>query len=545
MSDANATVKSHAARLRGARILDLLEAEDRMGRFCAALGPMWVDFSKQLLDPDALDALVAWATSRQVSEAIAAMFAGEKVNVTEGRPALHVALRASGRTIEVEGEDVVAQAGAVRARMHRFAEGVRRGEILSDTDEAFTDVVHVGIGGSELGPAMICAALSEFADGPRVHFVANVDGAATMRVLDGLNPATTLVTVASKTFTTQETLTNAATIRDWIEDELGEDAIAKHFVALSTNAEAANAFGIPAERCFASWPWVGGRFSTWGCVGLPIALYLGPRHFDELLAGAQAVDEHFERTPLEANVPVLLALLEHWNAEVFSARAAAVVPYDEGLARLPDYLQQLVMESNGKSVTRQGTPVAGASAPVVFGGAGTTGQHAYFQMLHQGPRCIPVDFIVVAGSQRETGDHHDKLVANALAQAAALVRGRSADEARAGLAEGGSSESEVERLVPHMVCPGNRPSTTLLLPELRPDTLGALLSLYEHRVFVSGVLANVESFDQWGVELGKEVARSVLPALYGENESVTHDPSTRSLIERIRALRGGGDESSS
>ncbi|HLS18996.1 MAG TPA: glucose-6-phosphate isomerase, partial [Paracoccaceae bacterium] len=425
------------------------------------------------------------------------------------------------------------------ARFLGFAEAVRAGDVTAVSGDRFTDVVNLGIGGSDLGPAMAVRALAPFHDGPRLHFVSNVDGAHLVDTVRGLDPARTLVIVASKTFTTQETMTNARSAKAWLEAALGERAGA-HMAAVSTNLEATHDFGVEDARVFGFWDWVGGRYSLWSAIGLPLALAIGAERFQSLLEGGRAMDAHFCTAPLERNLPVALALIGIWRRNAMGWPSVAVIPYAERLARFPAYLQQLEMESNGKRVRLDGSPVTHNTAPVIWGEPGTNAQHSFFQLIHQGTDVVPVDFLVAASPNEEIGDHHEQLLANALAQSAALAFGRSEEEVRAEMNAAGISAAEIERLAPHRSFPGDRPSTTILYPKLDPFTLGRLIALYEHKVFVQGAIWDIDSFDQWGVELGKKVAISVLPALKdssGDALPEGFDGSTAGLIAALRSMR--------
>jgi glucose-6-phosphate isomerase len=416
---------------------------------------------------------------------------------------------------------------------------VRTGGLLGATGRPFTDVVNIGIGGSDLGPAMVTLALAPYHDGPRVHFVSNVDGAHMADTLKTLDPATTLFIVASKTFTTQETMTNAQSARRWLVAALGEAAVGAHFCAVSTALDKVAAFGIGADRVFGFWDWVGGRYSVWSAIGLPVMLAVGPEHFRAFLDGGHAMDRHFRTAPLEHNLPVILGLLGVWYRCGLGLTTQAILPYDQRLARFAAHLQQVDMESNGKGVRRDGTPVGGPTGPVVFGEPGTNGQHAFYQLIHQGTDVIPCDFLIAAEPHEAMGDHHAKLIANCLAQSEALMRGKTETEARAELAAKGLSPEAIDALAPHKVFPGNRPSTTLVYRKLDPFTLGRLLALYEHKVFVQGILFDVNSFDQWGVELGKELAAELLPMVEGRADiPLTKDASTRGLLAHLARLQG-------
>jgi len=518
----------HAARER--RIADLFEDGDRFARFSVSMGDMLLDFSKTSIDGAALDLLLRLAEARGVAARREEMFAGGTINVTEGRAVLHTALRdRSDRRVMVDGQDVMPGVREVLARMGEFAEGVRSGGIKAADGGRFTDVVNIGIGGSDLGPAMATLALAPYHDGPRLHYVSNVDGAHLHDTLKKLDPVRTLVIVASKTFTTVETMTNAKSARVWLERALGERA-GVHLAAVSTALDRTTAFGIDESRVFGFWDWVGGRYSVWSAVGLPLMIAIGPERFDEFLAGGHDMDRHFREAPPEANMPLLLGLVGIWHRNALGYPTRAVLPYDQRLARLPAYLQQLDMESNGKRVTLEGGEVGRATGPVVWGEPGTNGQHAFFQLIHQGTDVIPCEFLVAAeGHEPELRHHHDLLVANCLAQSEALMLGRDLAAAEAATPDAS--------LAPHRVFPGNRPSTTLLYRRLDPATLGRIIALYEHRVFVEGVIWGINSFDQWGVELGKEMATALLPLVEGKEPAEGKDGSTAGLLARLHALR--------
>ncbi|MCZ7680398.1 MAG: glucose-6-phosphate isomerase [Sandaracinaceae bacterium] len=534
---------AHHAVLRDQHLRELFRADPgRAERLTRTLGDLRVDLSKNRITDETLALLVRLAEERELPRWIERMFAGEAINATEGRAVLHVALRnRSERPIEVDGRDVMPAVRAVLAKMRSFTERLRGGELRGYTGERITDVVNVGIGGSDLGPAMVCEALRPYwRDDLRAHFVSNVDGSHLGETLRHLDPARTLFLVASKTFTTLETLTNARSARRWLVDRLGsERAVASHFVAISTNHEAVAAFGIDPANVFELWDWVGGRYSLWSAIGLPIACAVGMDRFEELLEGAHFVDEHFRSAPVAENVPALLALIGIWYRDFFGASSFAVLPYDQLLHRMPAWLQQGDMESNGKSTRRDGSPVDCPTGPIVWGKPGTNGQHAFFQLLHQGTELVPCDFLAPLFSQHPIGDHHDKLLANLLAQTEALMIGKSEEEVRAELAKSGVEGARADALAPHKVFPGNRPSTTILFDRLDPRTLGALLAVYEHRIFVQGVIWGVNSFDQWGVELGKQLASRILPELTGEAEVGAHDASTSALVRYVRERRLG------
>ena len=524
----------------GARIADLFDADpDRFARFSPRLGDMVLDLSKCALDAQTMALFERLAAAAGLEARRREMFEGKAINATEGRAVLHTALRnVSGAPVEVDGRDVMPDVGSVLAAMEVFAEAVRDGALRGATGKPFTDVVNIGIGGSDLGPAMATLALAPYRTGPRLHYVSNVDAAHIVDTVEALDPETTLFIIASKTFTTVETMTNAGTARDWIAGALGRDAVGRHFAAVSTALDKVAAFGIDASRVFGFWDWVGGRYSLWSAIGLPLMIAVGPQEFRAMLAGAHEMDRHFAQAPLERNLPMMLGLVGWWHRVVCGYPTRAVIPYDQRLARLPAYLQQLDMESNGKRVAMDGKPVATVTGPVVWGEPGTNGQHAFFQLLHQGTDVVPVEFMVAAvGHEIDQRRHHDLLVANCLAQSEALMKGRSLVEAAAQLRARGLDEGEIARLAPHRVFPGDRPSLTILYRKLDPATLGRLLALYEHRVFVEAQLYGVNAFDQWGVELGKELATALLPVVEGGEPADGKDGSTAGLVAAIHALR--------
>lgn len=508
----------------------------RFGKFSLSLDGMLLDYSKQRITEETMRLLADLARECEVEVWRARMLAGERINQTEDRAALHVALRA-GAAVRTAGPDVTREVAAVLAHMRRFARGVRAGRTRGAGGRAFTDVVNLGIGGSDLGPRLACDALKHCSrSGPRAHFVSNVDGAAITDALERLAPATTLVVISSKTFSTQETLANARTARAWLERRL-KDKAARHLCAVTADAERARAFGVPADRIFHTWDWVGGRYSLCSAVGLPVALAIGMERFDELRAGARAMDEHFARAPLAKNLPIVMGLLEVWNVNFLGCGARAVLPYDERLRWLPAYLQQLEMESCGKSVTRDGSRASHATAPVTWGSAGTDGQHAYFQWLHQGTAVVPADFIACCRPHHRLRGHHQALLANFFAQTEALARGMDPEEAAAGMRGERLPEAAARGLLPHRVFDGNRPTSSILLDALTPRALGALIALYEHKVFVQSVIWNVNAFDQWGVELGKSLAGRILPELVNNASVAGHDSSTNGLINHYKARR--------
>ena len=517
------------------------EDPERFERFSIRLDDLLFDYSKHRITADTVALLVALAREAGLAERIEAMFTGEKINVTEGRAVLHTALRnRSNEPVLVEGRDVMPEVNRVLAQMRELSERVRSGAWKGHTGRRITDVVNIGIGGSDLGPVMVTEALRPFwQEGLDVHFVSNVDGTHLVETLAGLDPETTLFLVASKTFTTQETLTNARSARAWLVDALGDDAaVAKHFVALSTNAEAVAAFGIDPANMFEFWDWVGGRYSLWSAIGLSIAIAIGMDRFEELLSGAHDVDRHFREAPFERNAPVLMGLLGIWYVNFFDAESHAILPYDQYLHRFPAYFQQGDMESNGKRVDVDGQPIGSyGTGPVLWGEPGTNGQHAFYQLIHQGTRLVPCDFLAPAISHNPLGEHHLILLANFFAQTEALMMGKTEDEARAELEAQGLAAPEVERRAPHKVFPGERPTSSFLFLKLDPRTLGRLIALYEHKIFVQGVIWRINSFDQWGVELGKQLAQAILPELEGEQTVATHDASTNGLIGHYKALR--------
>ncbi|MEM7643641.1 MAG: glucose-6-phosphate isomerase [Pseudomonadota bacterium] len=518
-------------QMRGDRIADLLASEDRNARLTIETGPFLFDASKTALSPPALDLLLDLA--KDVPAHRDAMFDGVKINETEGRAVLHTALRGT-RPVVVDGQPVMPRVQETLARMRAFAADVRDGTFAGQGGR-ITDVVNIGIGGSDLGPAMAALALAPYHDGPRTHFVSNVDGADWADTAKGLDPATTLVVVASKTFTTIETLTNAETAKAWMATSVADPAA--QFAALSSALDKTGDFGIDPSRVFGFEDWVGGRYSMWGPIGLSLMIAIGPDAFDAFLQGARDMDDHFRTAPLADNMPVLLALVGLWHHQVCGHPTRAVLPYDNRLMRLPAYLQQLEMESNGKGVTMAGDALPGPAGPVVWGEPGTNGQHAFYQLIHQGRSPVPCEFMVAArGHEADLDHHHRLLIANCLAQAEALLRGRSHDEAKEKLA-GKYEGDELDRQAAHRVFEGNRPSTMLVYPKLTPEVLGGIVALYEHRVFVEGVMLGINSFDQWGVELGKELATSLGP-LVESGAAPGKDPSTRALLAHLAAIRG-------
>lgn len=513
----------HAEAMAGQHMRAMFAADSgRFDRFSLCLGDLLLDYSKNRITQETMDHLLVLADQSGVAAARQAMFAGDKINDTENRAVLHTALRGSDR----------ADVAVVLDKMRDFAQAVRSGAWTGATGEAITDVVNIGIGGSDLGPVMVSEALRPYHQpGLRTRFVSNVDGTHMAETLKLCDPRTTLFIVASKTFTTQETMANAHTAKDWLVGHLGQDAVSRHFVALSTNGPAVAAFGIDPDHMFEFWDWVGGRYSLWSAIGLSIAVSIGFNDFRRLLDGAAAMDAHFRTAPLAANMPVILALLGVWYNNFMGAHAHAVLPYDQYLHRLPAYLQQLDMESNGKGVAHDGTLVSWQTGPIIFGEPGTNGQHAFYQLIHQGTKLIPCDFLAAANSHNPVGEHHTLLLSNFLAQPEALMRGKTLAEVKA------ENPTLSDAQAAHRVFAGNHPTNTLLYRRLDPFTLGMLIALYEHKVFVQGVIWDINSFDQWGVELGKQLAKKILPQLTGAADPAAHDCSTSGLIAAIKAFR--------
>ena len=509
----------------------------RFEKFTLRMDGLLLDYSKNRINDETVNLLLKLAQQAGLSTQIERMFGGERVNTTENRPALHTALRnRSNQPVLVDEKDVMPDVRRVLGLMRIFSDAVRTGTHVGHTGKAIRDIVNIGIGGSDLGPNMACEALKPFADRRlNIHFVSNIDASHLCETVKNLNPETTLFIVSSKTFTTQETLTNARSARAWLIEHLGdEQAVAKHFAAISTNLKATSEFGINPNNVFEFWDWVGGRYSLWSAIGLPIALYLGMDQFEAFLEGGHVMDQHFRYTPLNKNIPVLMALIGIWYGNFFHAESNAVFPYDQYMHRFTAYLQQLDMESNGKGVDREGQVVDYDTGMEVWGQPGTNGQHAFYQLLHQGTRMIPADFILPIRTQNPLGQHHAILSANCFAQTEALMMGKTEEQARAELVQQGLSGSALEALLPHKIFPGNKPSNTLLVDELNPRTLGMLVALYEHKVFVQSSIWNTNPFDQWGVELGKQLANKILNELSEEAISIPHDSSTSGLIQYYR-----------
>lgn len=528
----------HAAEMKNERIADLVAgSEDRFSAFSIRLPDMLIDYSKNLINSQTLTLLQDLASACRLPAAIEAMFSGAAINGTENRSVLHTALRRfSEEPVYVAGNDVMPGVQAVREQMKTFCGEIHSGQRTGYTGKPFRHIVNIGIGGSDLGPLMVTEALRPYWDrGLQAHYISNVDGAHLVQTLKGLNPEETLFLVASKTFTTQETMTNARSARNWfLLSGASETDIAAHFVALSTNETEVVRFGIDPKNMFPFWDWVGGRYSLWSAIGLSIALTVGWDRFEELLKGAETVDQHFRTAPLDRNAPVLLALIGIWYLNFFDAESEAVLPYDQSLHRFAAYLQQGNMESNGKCVDRNGEPVDYPTGPIIWGEPGTNGQHAFFQLLHQGTRLIPCDFIAPARTHYPLGDHHLKLLSNFFAQTEALMNGKGEEEVEQELLDAGFSAEEVARLTPYKMFEGNRPTNSILLKQLTPATLGSLIALYEHKIFVQGVIWNIYSFDQWGVELGKQLAGRILGELSGDAPETGHDRSTLGLMRTYR-----------
>jgi glucose-6-phosphate isomerase len=534
---------AHRRELESLHMRELFARDpQRFERLSREACGVFVDYSKHRATDETMDKLVGLARHAEVERWRDRMFAGERINATEDRAVLHVALRnRSGRPIVVDGKDVMPDVDAVLGKLRAFSDRVRSGAWTGHTGKSITDIVNIGIGGSDLGPVMVTEALRPYARRDlRVHFVSNVDGTHVAETVRELDAERTLFIVASKTFTTQETLTNARSARTWLLSALGGDAsaVARHFVALSTNAKEVAGFGIDTANMFEFWDWVGGRYSLWSAIGLSIACAIGMDNFEQLLAGAHEMDEHFRTAPLADNLPVILAMLGVWYASFWGAESHAILPYDQYLHRFAAYFQQGDMESNGKRVDRSGQPITDyTTGPIIWGEPGTNGQHAFYQLIHQGTRLVPSDFIAPIESHNPIGDHHPILLANFFAQTEALMKGKTADEARAELEAQKLSAERVAQLVPHKTFPGNRPTTTILVDKVTPRTLGALIAMYEHKIFVQGIVWNIYSFDQWGVELGKQLANKILPELTSPDPVSSHDASTNGLINRYKSRR--------
>ncbi len=535
-------LEAHHQEVAGLHMRDLFANDPkRFEKFSLRFEDILFDYSKNRITEGTVSLLLDLARQAGLAEKIAAMFSGEKINVTEGRAVLHVALRnRSNRPVLVDGQDVMPEVNRVLKKMRVFSEAVRSGEWKGYTGKTITDVVNVGIGGSDLGPQMVTAALKPFAQpGLNGHFVSNVDGTHMAETLKPLSRETTLFIIASKTFTTLETMTNANSAREWfLAEAKDETGVAKHFVAVSTNEAEVRKFGIDPDNMFGFWDWVGGRYSLWSAIGLAITLSIGMDRFEELLDGAHKVDEYFRRAPLEENIPVIMGLLGIWYNNFFGAQTNAILPYDQYMYRFSAYFQQGDMESNGKSVTKKGEWVDYSTGPIIWGEPGTNGQHAFYQLIHQGTKLIPCDFLAPAKSHNPIGQHHKLLIANFLAQTEALMKGKTEEEVRAELADTGLSADQLDKLVPAKMFEGNRPSNSFLFKELTPETLGSLIALFEHKIFTQGAIWEINSFDQWGVELGKQLAKVIVPELEGDESISSHDSSTNGLINYFKSIRG-------
>jgi len=528
----------HYKKIKKLHMRDMFaEDPERFNKFSIQFNDILLDYSKNRITEETLDLLLRLADFTNLKSWIDKMFTGEKINTTEDRAVLHTALRnRSTKPVYVEGNNVMPEINSVLNHMKQFSDDVRNGTWKGYTDKVITDVVNIGIGGSDLGPVMVTEALKPYGKtGLNIHFVSNIDGTHIAEVLKKVNPETTLFIVASKTFTTLETLTNANTAKDWLLQFHKENsAIAKHFVALSTNEIEVAKFGIDPGNMFGFWDWVGGRYSLWSAIGLSIAIFIGMDNFEEMLTGAYEMDEHFRSTSFEKNLPVLLALLGIWYNNFFDAESHAILPYDQYLHRFPAYFQQGDMESNGKYISRDGDKVDYSTGPIIWGEPGTNGQHAFYQLIHQGTKLIPADFIAPIESHNKIGDHHIKLLSNFFAQTEALMKGKTRKEAKKELEKFGLSKEELNKLLPHKVFEGNKPTNTILVNKINPRNLGSLIALYEHKIFVQGIIWNINSFDQWGVELGKQLAKAIQPELSNDEEIKSHDSSTNGLINYFK-----------
>ena len=531
----------HFRKMKDVHMRDLFKEDPRrFERFSLRFEDILVDYSKNRITEETLKLLLELLQEVDLGDAIERMFTGDKINETEDRAVLHIALRNRPNTaIHVDRVDVMPEVNRVLKKMKTFSSRVISGDWTGFSGKKITDIVNIGIGGSDLGPVMVTESLRPYAkEGLAVHFVSNVDGTHIAETLKDLNPETTLFMVASKTFTTQETMTNAFTAREWfLKTAKGDTHVSKHFVAISTNAEKVQEFGIDTENMFEFWDWVGGRYSLWSAIGLSIATYIGFENFVELLEGGHDMDDHFRKTPFERNIPVILALIGLWYNNFFGAQTEVILPYDQYMHRFPAYFQQGNMESNGKSVDRHGDPIDYQSGPIIWGESGTNGQHSFYQLIHQGTKIIPADFLAPAISHNPIGDHHDILLSNFFAQTEALLNGKTKEEVIAELRQEGRSEEEIEKLRPYKVFQGNRPTNSILFRKLTPRTLGRLIAMYEHKIFVQGVIWNIFSFDQWGVELGKQLAQRILPELGDDTRIETHDSSTKGLINVFKEMR--------
>jgi glucose-6-phosphate isomerase len=534
-------LEKNTQRLKTVHLKDLFKQDDkRFEKLSFSFNDILFDLSKNIIDDEAMKALLQLANESKLKEAIGAMFNGEVINETEQRSVLHIALRNFSNTaINVGGKDVMPDVKKVLAQMKAFSNKIHNGEWKGYTGKKIKYIVNIGIGGSDLGPFMVTEALKPYwIEGIEAFFVSNVDGTHIAETLKKVNPEETLFLIASKTFTTQETMTNAHTAREWFLKTAKDEAhIAKHFAALSTNEKEVTKFGIDKANMFEFWDWVGGRYSLWSAIGLSIALTIGYENFEELLKGANATDQHFKDTAFEQNIPILLALISLWYINFFGAQSEAILPYDQYLHRFAAYFQQGNMESNGKSVDRNGKPVTYATGPIIWGEPGTNGQHAFYQLIHQGTPLIPCDFIAPAQTHNPIGDHHQKLLSNFFAQTEALMNGKTEEEVKKELQKAGKNEEEISKLAPYKIFTGNRPTNSILVKKITPFTLGQLIAVYEHKIFVQGVIWNIFSFDQWGVELGKQLANNILPELSNEEKISAHDSSTNGLINAYKQMR--------
>ncbi|MDH5476649.1 MAG: glucose-6-phosphate isomerase [Cyclobacteriaceae bacterium] len=533
-------LESHYQEIKETHLRDLFKNEpSRFNDFHAQFEDILVDYSKNRITKETLGHLLGLADEIDLKSAISSMFSGEKINATENRSVMHVALRNRSNTpMFVNGENVMPKINKVLQQMKNFCNEIHSGDWKGFTGKPITDIVNIGIGGSDLGPYMVTEALRPYKkENITSHFVSNVDATHIAEALKDINPETTLFLIASKTFTTQETMTNAFTARNWFLDVAQEKDIAKHFVALSTNETAVVEFGIDKQNMFQFWDWVGGRYSLWSAIGLSIALTIGYDHFEQLLDGAHAIDNHFKDESFDKNIPVLLALIGVWYTNFFGAASEAILPYDQYMHRFAAYFQQGNMESNGKSVDRNGKKINYETGPIIWGEPGTNGQHAFYQLIHQGTKLIPCDFLAPINSHNAIGDHHSKLLSNFFAQSEALMNGKTEDEAKRELEEKGMNKSDIESLLPFKVFEGNIPTNSILFKQLSPRALGSLIAMYEHKIFVQGVIWNIFSFDQWGVELGKQLANNILPELQNNNEVVSHDSSTNGLINAYKKMK--------
>ncbi len=530
----------HFIDITSKSLKDLFKSDpERFNKFSIKFNDILIDYSKNRIDDETVALLIQLAKECRLKEAAEAMFSGEKINVTENRPVLHIALRnRSNKPIYVDGKDVMEDVNRVLDQMESFSEAIISGTWKGYTGKTITDVVNIGIGGSDLGPVMVTEALKAYKNHLNMHFVSNVDGTHIAETLKPLNPETTLFLIASKTFTTQETMANAHSARDWFLQSGGKEGdVAKHFAALSTNAKAVEQFGIDTKNMFEFWDWVGGRYSLWSAIGLSIVLSIGFENFEELLTGAHQVDQHFLNAEFEENIPVILGLLGIWYNNFFESETEAILPYDQYMHRFAAYFQQGDMESNGKHVDRNGERVDYSTGPIIWGEPGTNGQHAFYQLIHQGTKLIPCDFIAPAQSHNPLGEHHQMLLSNFFAQTEALMNGKTNEEVVAELKASGKSDAEIEKLAPFKEFDGNRPTNSILVQKITPRSLGSLIAMYEHKIFVQGIIWNIYSFDQWGVELGKQLAGKILPELRNDDDINSHDSSTNGLINQYKAWR--------